>query len=137
MPATVVAASLEHIQEPLDIRIRIGMRIFQRIADACLRGEMDDDGEAVLGKQRLRCFAIGEIGLHEMELRLSIQDIEARLFQRRIVIIVDAVEADDLLAKRKQSLRNVKADETGSAGDEDLTFFHAFTDPALTAATTR
>ena len=60
MPAIVMAASLEHIEETFDIRIRVSVRIFQRMTDAGLRREMDNKGKAVLRKQRPRGLAIGE-----------------------------------------------------------------------------
>ena len=53
MPATVMAASLKHIQKTFEIRIGISVRIFQRITHTGLGGEMNDDGETVLGEE---CF---------------------------------------------------------------------------------
>ena len=121
----MVTASLEHIEEAFDIRIRISVRIFERIAHAGLGREMNDDRKAMLREQRLRGLPIGEVGLHEGEVGLAFEDIETRFFQRRIVIVVDAVETDNLAAGRQQTLRDVKADEAGGAGNQDRFVFHS------------
>ena len=47
---------------------------------------------------------------------------EPRLLQADVVVIVEAVEADDRVATRQQYLGDVRTDEAGGAGDED---FHA------------
>jgi len=43
------------------------------------------------------------------------EDRESRFFQRHVVIVVEVVEADDLIATREQELRGVKTDEAGGA----------------------
>ena len=45
MPAAIVPAAFQHIDEALDVGIDIGVRIFERIAHAGLRREMNDDWE--------------------------------------------------------------------------------------------
>ena len=51
---------------------------------------------------------------------LLLQDRETRELQAHVVVVVEVVEADDLVAAREQLLRGVEADEAGGAGDEDL-----------------
>ena len=79
MPATVMAASFEHVQKTLDIRIHVSVRIFQRITHAGLGCEMNHGGKTILVEQRFRRVAVGEIGLHEGEIGLALQDIKPRL----------------------------------------------------------
>ena len=71
------------------------------------------------GKFGQRGF-IAEIKLFEGELlalRLA-YPVDPRTLQRRIVIIVEIVDADNLLAAVEQRLHNMRSYETGSAGDE-------------------
>ncbi len=37
-----------------------------------------------------------------------------------VVVIIEVVEADNRIAAREQTLRDMHADEAGSAGDEDF-----------------
>ena len=48
---------------------------------------------------------------------MTLQDVETRLFQLGIVVIVDDIEADDFAAGGQQALSNMKADKAGSSGD--------------------
>ena len=60
---------------------------------------------------------------------MALQNVEPRLLELRIVIVVDDVEADDLAAIRQQALRDVKSDEAGGSGDQyriDRTSFLRF-----------
>src|ERR1700761_9574436 len=93
MPATVMAASLEHIQKTFDVRIDVSVRILQRIANAGLGCEMNDGRKVVPGTQRLRRLAIGQVGFRKGEISLALEDIQARQLQRGVVVVVDAVEA--------------------------------------------
>ena len=45
---------------------------------------------------------------------------QPRFLQRHVVVVVEIVEADDLIAALEQQLRGVKADEAGGAGDEEI-----------------
>ena len=80
---------------------------------------MDDVGKAVLGKQRGHAFAVGEVELGKLEAIGFCQLGEARLLQLRIVIVVHIIEADHGLAVAQQPPGDMKADETGGAGDQD------------------
>ena len=70
------------------------------------------------GEQLGHRRAIGEIGLHESETRIGAQDIEPRLLERRIVIGVEIVEADDVAALAQQPARDMKADEARRTRDQ-------------------
>src|SRR5262249_26336151 len=50
--------------------------------------------------------------------------VEPRLLERRVVVGVEIVEADDAVAVREQTTRDVEADEAGRAGDEDRLVRH-------------
>ena len=112
-------AAFQNVEEAGEVGIRIGVRIDQRVAHAGLRGEMHDVGKAMLGEQRRHAGAVGEIELDEAEAAILRELVEARLLERRIVVGVEIVEADDGAAIRQQPARHMKADEAGRAGDED------------------
>ena len=54
------------------------------------------------------------------EALIGLQDIEPRGFQGRIVVVIEIVETDDLIAPLEQQLCRVIADKTGGAGHEQL-----------------
>ena len=63
MPAAIVAAAFQDVEEAVEIGVDIGVRVDQRMAHAGLRGEMHDVGKAVLGEQRRDGGAVGKIEL--------------------------------------------------------------------------
>ena len=70
------------------------------------------------GKQRGDRRTVGKIGLHEAELRIRAQDVQPRLLQRRIIIIVEIVQTDDIAALGQQLARDVKADKARRTRDQ-------------------
>ena len=62
-----------------------------------------------------------QIALDECEVREFCQFAQAVFLQADVVVVVYAVQADDLRVRDvlKQALAQVRADETGRAGDED------------------
>src|SRR5882757_6941236 len=96
------------------------MRILDGIAHARLRGQMHHALKLLRAEQRLHGFAIRNVCLHESKLRIIVQYVEARPLQRGIVVGTEIVEPYNLIASFEQEPRRVKADETGSAGHEQL-----------------
>ena len=73
------------------------------------------------GEQLRHARAVGEIELDEAEARRGFSsDREPRLLEPDVVVVVEVVEADHLVAALEQDLRRVVADEAGGAGDEDF-----------------
>ena len=124
MPATVVAASFKNRGEAGEIGVHIGKGIGERIADAGLRREVDDTGKAVLLEQARYAVAIGKVELHKAQAIGFCELRAAGFFQRRVVIGIHVVEADDIAAIAQQTLRNVKADKTGSSGHKNWVVSH-------------
>ena len=72
------------------------------------------------GGKGFKRLLVGEIYLFEREavaMRFS-EPLEARALQRRIVIIIEIVDPDDLLAAIHQLQRCRRSDEAGDAGNE-------------------
>ena len=111
MTALIVPASFQDIGEAFEIGIDIGMGVIDRMAHPGLRRKVHDHLKAMPRKQRSHRRTIREIGLHEGEVRMPAQDLQPGLLQRRIVIGVEAVEADDVAALSQQLARDVEADK--------------------------
>lgn len=94
------------------------MRVLQGVAHAGLGGEMHHDLEAIALEQRLHPGTIGEIELQEGETMVLLEQIEPCMLERRVVILVQIVDADDRLPCPQQILRQMEADEAGAARDE-------------------
>ena len=116
----VVAAAFENIDEADEIAVDIGMRVQQGVAHAGLGGKVDDLVEFLGGEQRLHAGTVTDIQFDEAEFRVFGQSLEAAFLEADVVIIVEIVEADDLVATRQQAQRGSHADKAGSAGNENF-----------------
>ena len=113
------ARRLEQHDLAFDIGVDIGERIGERVAHPGLRREMDDAVDvAVSIDERRHRREIGDIDGVELEAGAGLQEREARLFQRDIVIGVEIVDADHLLAAVEQPQRDVKPDKPRAAGNQ-------------------
>ena len=124
MPTVAVTTSFEHINETLDVRIDIGVRVLDGIANARLSREMHNRPKFKLREQRFRRDAIGKVELQETEAGIAAEDFEARSLQCRIVVVIDNVDANDLPSAFQQSLHDMKTDEAGRAGDKHFFVLH-------------
>ena len=138
MPAAVVPAAFEHVEEAGEVGVRIGMRIDQRMAHARLRGEMHDVGKAVRREQIRHRLAVGEVDLLELGKPGTRRARASRAcLQCRIVVVIEVVEADHLVPVREQPLRHVHADEAGRTGDENRVACHSISPEPLLSRQTR
>ena len=74
-----------------------------------------------MSARRFERLGVGEIDPLEAEAvaELPLQLVEPRLLQRRIVIIVEIVDPDDVVAALEQGARGRRADEPRSPGDQN------------------
>src|SRR5476651_213680 len=119
MAAALVAAAFQDIEEPVEICARIGMRVDQRMPDARLGGEMDNERKAMLGEQRRGGSTVRQIQPHELEILGAREFLQPRLLELRVVVRREIVNADDVAAGLHQTARDMKTDEAGGAGDEN------------------
>jgi hypothetical protein len=115
-----VPATLEDVHEAHEVRVHVGVRVRQRVANTRLRREVDHAIEAVLLEEALHAVAVGHVELHEREALLRRQAREARLLERDLVVVVDVVEPHDRVASIEEDVADVGADESGGAGDEQV-----------------
>src|SRR5436853_6745806 len=111
MPASVVAAAFEHVEKTGEIGVRVRIGIDERMAHARLSGKVHDRRKAMGGEQRRRAGAVRQIQLLEAKARERRELSQPRVFEFRIVIGVEVVDADDGASVFAQTTRNMKADE--------------------------
>jgi hypothetical protein len=114
----LMAAALENVGEPEQIRIDVRGWILNAVAHPRLCGQMDDSGELLAFEEVGDRGTVAEVESREAKSRFPEQPIEARLFEGRFVIIVEIVQADDLVAALQETHCGVIADESGCSGDQ-------------------
>ena len=97
----------------------IGEGIFQRVANAGLRREMQDAVRLFALDQRHHGRVVGKIEPFEAESLMPFKACKTRLFQGRVVIGVQIVETDHPLAGGQQGLAGMISNEAGRAGHQD------------------
>ena len=113
-------AALEDVGGADHVAFDVGQRVLDRIAHARLRREVDHALEPLAGEKPGHARAVREVELDEAEPRELLQHLEPRELEAHIVVVVEVVEPDDLVAALEQLAGRVIADEASGAGDQDL-----------------
>jgi hypothetical protein len=116
----VVAAPLEHGHRAGDVAVDVGERGLNAVAHAGLRAEVDDSLELLAGEQLRHSVSVGEVELDELEPSVALEHLEPRVLQREVVVLVEVVEADDLVAALEQQLRRMISDESSGTCNQYL-----------------
>ena len=114
---TAMPAQLQHVDEADQIAFNIGVRIFQRVAHACLCGQVDHLGRLDFIEQRGQAVAVGDVQRADIQLRAQRRHTIA--LELRVVVIVVVVQPDNALAACGQGLAGIGADEAGGTGYEN------------------
>ena len=116
-----MSCELKHVEMPDEVRLCVGFRIGEAVADAGLRAEMHDPVEVGGSSQFFQRACVREVELIEAEAiaEIGAQPIEPGALQRRIVIIVEIIDADDLLAPRQKRASGRRANEASHPRDEN------------------
>ena len=118
------AASFEHTGKSVEVAVRVSGGLFDAVAHARLRAEVDDVGRFEVRHERGEFIRVGEISLHKTKLirrGVRCELIEPRTFERRIIVVADHVHAEHFAAfALGQTARDVITDEAGGAGHEDF-----------------
>ncbi len=115
-----VPAAFEDIQKADDVGIDVLVGMVEGVAHAGLGGQMDDIVRPQLGKQFFHAAPVGQVEPPERKSGKLPQLVEPGLLQRRVVIVVEVVEAGDGHAGRQQTPAQMIADKTGRAGHENV-----------------
>ena len=117
----MVPAAFQHVEEAGHVAVDIGVRVPQRVAHAGLGGEVHDAIERLRSSNSLLMPSrSAKSSWRNAKPGCGLKPRQPRLLQRRIVVVVEVVDADDLVAAREQSLADVHADEAGATGDQDF-----------------
>lgn len=76
---------------------------------------MNDSLELMLGEQCRHPFTIGQIQLDKAESRLIRQSVQTGRFQAHVIIVVQVINADNLMTGGQQTLCNVIANKSCGA----------------------
>jgi hypothetical protein len=115
-----MAASFQHIKKANKIGIGVSTRVDQRVTDARLRSEVNNVREAFCSKQLRHRLAVGDVHLLESEIRKCLELGNASRFQARIIIGIEIIYPDDIIALRQQATSDMHANEAGCAGDQNM-----------------
>jgi len=124
VPDPVMAASLQHRQGTGEVAVCVGKGVVQGVAHPGLGTEVDHPIEplpgTLAGKECRHGLPVREIATLEAKPGQRQEPGQARLLQAHLVVVVEIVETDHLVALLDEPLRQVKPDEAGGAGDEIL-----------------
>src|SRR5437868_8969864 len=97
------------------VRLNVGGGVFDAVANPSLGAEMDDAIEIVSGHHLVQGCRIGKIDLFEPEavVEAACQTLEPGPLEGRIVVIIEVVDPDHLVAALEQYTRRGRADEPG------------------------
>ena len=81
--------------------------------------------DALKSFRREKFFHLGpcrHVKFNETKARIFRQNVEPGIFQRGIVLIVDVIKSDNVVATLQQKFGDLHADEAGGACDKNLQF---------------
>jgi len=82
---------------------------------------VNDLVEADAGEQVFKRGAIGKVAVHELEGSAErAKVVEVALFEARVVEIVEVIEGPDGMAGMEEALAEMRADEAGATGDQEI-----------------
>ena len=122
-----VPAGLQDVVEPDHIALDVRIRVLDAEPDPRLRREVYDDIEVVFREDPVDEGLVGKVALDELVgvpfrfCGLFLDFAQAVLLERRIIVVVQVVEPDDIqrLLAIQEPQHEVRADEAGGAGDEE------------------
>src|SRR4051812_29373090 len=96
-------APFQHVQKAGEVGVPIGMGIVDGIAHACLGGKMDYSVEAVVRKKIVDVDGRRNIQQLERKRFFLPESIEPGFLEAYLIVIVQIVDADDLIASVEKS----------------------------------
>ena len=118
---------LQDVIEPDHVALDIGIRVLDTVADTRLGSQVHDDIEVVFLEEAVDEGLVSEVALYELvsvplgSAGLLLDDTETIFLERRIIVVIEVVEADDAerLLALQEAQDEVGAYETGGAGNKD------------------
>ncbi len=114
-----LAGKFEQFEMADKVAVAIGARVFDRVSHTGLCAKVDDSVNFRTGNGVGQCGLIGKIDGMKSEVGLlADQTAQARCFQRNRIIIVEIIDANDMLSARQQGTNDMGADKAGGSGDQ-------------------
>src|SRR5690606_36752415 len=110
---TVVAATLQDMQESSYVAVHIHVRILRRIAHTRLCGEIDHPLRLMRGESRLDRCPVGKISMDMGVSGLILESREPGLLKVDVIVVGHVVDADHFVAALEKLHRDVRADKPG------------------------
>ena len=107
----MVAAALEDVEETDKVAVEIGIGVGDAVADSRLGSEIDDLVEMLVGKEAVKALTVGEV--HADKTEVTAELVKTALLETDVVIVIDVVDSDDLVAALCQQIGKLRADESG------------------------
>lgn len=103
-----VVGVFQHVHETDEVAADVRLRVRKRIADAGLGGQMHDGVEPLRLEQRGQRLGTGQIQPAEAKTSMVGQNRQPVVLQPDVVVLIQVVEPDDLIAPVEQPLADVK-----------------------------
>src|SRR5205807_55205 len=107
-----VATTLQNMAEADKVALHIEGGVLNGVTYSGLGGEIDDGLRSPLGEELIHRVGIGNINPIESEGGMLEQLGQACLLEGDVVVAVEVIQSDNLLASREQSADQVEPDET-------------------------
>ena len=117
-----MSGSFEDVHEPGEIAVYIRVRIYERVANTGLSRKMHHGIESLALEQLGNGAPISQITTNEPEAVSPRETREPRFLQPDIVVGVQIVEPNHLVAAIEESLGGMESDEASRARDECFWF---------------
>ena len=94
----MMTTGFNHIGEADQVAVDVSVRVDQRVSNAGLCCQVHDLVDALLMKECRHRVAIGDVELVEIEVAALREQGQSVLLELRVVIVVEIVDADDVVA---------------------------------------
>jgi len=115
-----VPASFEDVEKADDVAVDVHVGILEGVAHARLSRKVNDALRPFAREEIRYPASVGDIELYEPESGVRREPREARLLQGNVVVVVEIIEAENVVAARKEPLGDVHSDESRCARDQDF-----------------
>ena len=106
-------AAFENVQESLEIRSLVNMRVFDRVADAGLSCEVTCGVKFMLAEYSRKQRQIAQVAFISAISGVGVEEGVAIALERNGIVVVEVVQADNFVALVKQRLRHMHPNESG------------------------
>src|SRR5690554_6299603 len=115
-----VAAGFQNVQKAGDVGVHIGLGVDQRVTHTGLGSQVDDPVGPVFFKGRIKGGFIFQVQAQIGEARVVGDSGQAGFFDVHIVVVVEVIHPDNVVAALQQAQSQGIADKARGAGDQNF-----------------